>query len=161
MNWLNEGDANSKNFHNYMSNRRRHNAIIVVSVDGGVVGGVHGIRAVVFNHFSNHFKSRGAARTGVSGLNFCKLSLGEAGKLIKSFSLEEVKQVVWDCDSYKSPGPDGVSFGFIKEFWSLLKDDLFRFMVEFHRNGKLTKGLNSTFITLILKVDSLQRLNDI
>jgi hypothetical protein len=35
-----------------------------------------------------------------------------------------------------------------------------RFISEFHRNGKLTKGLNSTFIALIPKVDSPQRLND-
>jgi hypothetical protein len=32
--------------------------------------------------------------------------------------------------------------------------------VEFHRNGKLTKGINSTFIALIPKVNSPQRLND-
>jgi len=31
--------------------------------------------------------------------------------------------------------------------------------VEFHRNGKLSKGINSTFIELILKVTSPQRLN--
>ena len=160
VNWLNEGDANSKFFHNYMSNRRRHNAINVVSVDGRAVEGVHGIRATVFNYFSNHFKSRGAAWPGVDELNFRKLSFVEAGMLVKSFSMEEVKQVVWDCDSYKSLGPDGVSFGFIKEFWNLLKDDLIQFMVEFHRNGKLTKGLNSTFIALIPKVSSPQRLND-
>jgi hypothetical protein len=41
-----------------------------------------------------------------------------------------------------------------------LKGDVMRFVSEFHRNGKLTKGLNSTFIALIPKVDSPQRLND-
>lgn len=35
-----------------------------------------------------------------------------------------------------------------------------RFMTEFHRNGKLTKGVNSTFIALISKVTSPQTLND-
>jgi len=80
--------------------------------------------------------------------------------LTKPFSMTEVKQAVWDCESYKSPGPDGISFGFIKEFWDLLQDDFLRFMVEFHRNGRLTKGLNSTFIALIPKVNSPQRLND-
>ncbi|GAU48891.1 hypothetical protein TSUD_98820 [Trifolium subterraneum] len=34
------------------------------------------------------------------------------------------------------------------------------FISEFHRNGKLTKGINSTFIALIPKIDSPQRLND-
>ena len=32
--------------------------------------------------------------------------------------------------------------------------------MEFHRNGKLTKDVNSTFIALILKVHSPQRFND-
>jgi len=35
-----------------------------------------------------------------------------------------------------------------------------RFIVEFHRNDILTKGINNTFIALIPTVDSLQRLND-
>jgi hypothetical protein len=84
----------------------------------------------------------------------------ESGNLIRPFSVDEVKNVVWDCDSYKSPGPDGVSFGFIKHFWQELKEDFMRFLLEFHRNGKLSKGINSTFIALIPKVDSPQRLND-
>lgn len=33
-------------------------------------------------------------------------------------------------------------------------------MVEFHRNGKLSRGINSSFIALILKIDNPQKLND-
>ncbi|MCH91399.1 cysteine-rich receptor-like protein kinase [Trifolium medium] len=65
-----------------------------------------------------------------------------------------------DCDSFKSPGPDDINFGFIKDFWYEMQGDVMRFISEFHRNGKLTKGLNVTFIALIPKVDSPQRLND-
>jgi len=35
-----------------------------------------------------------------------------------------------------------------------------RFLVEFRRNGGLTKGINSTFIVIIPKVDSPRCLND-
>ncbi|MCH95507.1 LINE-1 reverse transcriptase like, partial [Trifolium medium] len=38
--------------------------------------------------------------------------------------------------------------------------DIMRFISEFPRNGKLTRGINSTFIALIPKVDSPQKLND-
>ncbi|GAU27943.1 hypothetical protein TSUD_146580 [Trifolium subterraneum] len=74
------------------------------------------------------------------------------GSLIKPFSVEEVKEAVWDCDCYKSLGPDGINFRFIRDFWPELQADIMRFIVEFHRNGKLSKGLNSTFIALIPKV---------
>jgi len=35
-----------------------------------------------------------------------------------------------------------------------------RFVSEFHRNGKLFKSINTTFIALIFKVGSPQKLND-
>jgi len=52
----------------------------------------------------------------VDDLPFQKLSFVEAGNLTKPFTAVEVKQAVWDCDNFKSPGPDGVSFGFSKQF---------------------------------------------
>jgi len=50
--------------------------------------------------------------------------------------------------------------GFFKDFWEILKVDLLNFFEEFYRNVKLTKGLNSTFIALIPKVESPQRVAD-
>jgi len=74
--------------------------------------------------------------------------------------MEELKIAVWDCESYKCPGSDGVNFGFIKDFWLDMKEDLMHFVADIHRNGKLLRGINSTFITLIPKKDSPQSLND-
>jgi len=53
-----------------------------------------------------------------------------------------------------------VNFGFIKDFWEELKTNVMRFISDFHRNGKLTRGINTTFIALIPKVENPQRLND-
>jgi len=160
LNWLQEGDANSKFFHGIMSQRRRRNAIQIVYVDGAQVDGVTNIRNAVFNHFSNHFKSINMVRPDVENLHFAQLNFAESGSLIRPFSLEEVKLAVSDCDNYKNPRPDGITFGFIKDFWSELQEDFMRFLTEFHRNGKLTKRVNSTFIALIPMVESPQRLTD-
>jgi hypothetical protein len=113
---MREGDANSKYFHSILSSRRRRNAISLIFVEGEAVEGVHPIRQEVFSHFASHFKAQNVERPNVNNLHFKRLSLSEGGILIKPFSLEEVKSVVWDCDSYKSPGPDGINFGFIKDF---------------------------------------------
>ncbi|MCI10673.1 cysteine-rich receptor-like protein kinase [Trifolium medium] len=100
------------------------------------------------------------ARPTVDDFQFRTLSFAEGGSLVKPFSVDEVKAAVWDCDSYKSSGLDGINFGFLKEFWVEMKDDIMRFITEFHMNGKLSKGINSTFIALIPKVESSQKLND-
>jgi hypothetical protein len=158
--WLQEGDANTKFFNGIMSSRRRRNAIQMLQVNGVQIEGVQNIRATVFNHFSSHFRHIEVEQPRVDNLCFRQLSMTESGNIIRPFTLEEVKQAIWDCDSYKSPGPDGVSFGFLKQFWSVVKDDFMRFVMEFHRNGRLPKGINATFIALIPKVDSPQRLHD-
>lgn len=59
---------------------------------------------------------------------FRMLSVVDSGSLIRPFSIEKVKQAVWDCDSFKSSGPDGISFGFIKQLWPDMKDDFMRFL---------------------------------
>ncbi|CAJ2647682.1 unnamed protein product [Trifolium pratense] len=117
------------------------------------------ITTAVFSHFASHFKNPNVDRPGVDNLQFKRLNHLECSSLIKPFTEAEVKSAVWDCDSYKSPGPDGINFGFFKDFWAELRGDVMRFISDFHRNGKLTKGINSTFIALIPKVDSPQRLN--
>jgi hypothetical protein len=129
-------------------------------VDGANLEGVHPIWQAVYTHFANHFKTRNMVRSGVENLEFNSLSVAECSSLTKPFSKAEVKAAIWDCDSLKSPGPDGINFGFFKDFWMEMKGDVMRFISEFHQNGKLTKGLNFTFIALIPKVDSPQRLND-
>ena len=56
--------------------------------------------------------------------------------------------------------PDGINLGFFKDFWEVLKIDLLIFFAEFYRNGKLTKGIISNFIALILKVGNPQGVDD-
>jgi hypothetical protein len=160
MNWLREGDANSKFFHGIMSSRRRGNAISSILVDGALVEGVTHVREVVFSHFSAHFKAVYEDRSTVDNLTFRTLSHADGVELIQPFCVEEVKAAIWDCDSNKAPGPNGISFGFLKEFWPELEHDFMRFLMEFHRNGKLIKGINCTFIALIPKIDNPIRLND-
>ena len=80
--------------------------------------------------------------------------------MVDSFSEEEIRTAVWDCDSEKSPGPDGLNFKFIKQFWQIMKLDVLRFIDEFHANGVIPRGANASFIALIPKVTDPQCLHD-
>ena len=122
--------------------------------------GVSEVGAAVFSYFQNHYQAHEINRPRVDDMNFRRLSILEGNTLIYPFNETEVKAAVWDCDGYKSPGPDGVPMGFIKDFWPELKSDIMRFVLEFHRNGRLSKGINNNFIALIPKIDNPHRLND-
>jgi len=113
----------------------------------------------VYTHFKDHVAAPSMTRPGAENLSFKCLSYAEGRCLVKPFSVAEVKVSVWDCDSYKSHGLDGVNFGFIKDFWEELQTDVIWFVSDFYRNGKLTIGINTTFIALIPKVEIPQKLN--
>jgi hypothetical protein len=55
--WLREGDANSKFFHKIMSHRSRQNAIPFFLVNGVLVEGVENVQAAVYDHFSSHYQA--------------------------------------------------------------------------------------------------------
>lgn len=68
------------------------------------------------------------------------------------FSEEDIKEAVWNCGVEKSPGLDGFGGQFFKSCWELVKEDVYRVFTDFHRNSKLCKCMNNTFISLIPKV---------
>ncbi|GJR29739.1 putative RNA-directed DNA polymerase, eukaryota, reverse transcriptase zinc-binding domain protein [Tanacetum coccineum] len=71
-----------------------------------------------------------------------------------TIQLEEIKNAVWECGSQKAPGPDGFTFMFIKRYWDLLHLDIQTFVVNFFSSGSFPPGMNSSFFTLILKVNN-------
>jgi len=80
--------------------------------------------------------------------------------LVRRISEEEVKEAVWNCDSSKSPGPDGFNFGFIKFCCDILKRDVVSAVQRFAEGGSWPKSTNASFITLVPKVANPQQLNE-
>lgn len=89
------------------------------------------------NHFKNHFSANGEARIWLGSLQCASLDRVVSNNLTGLFSEEEVRDAIWDCGSYKSLGPDGVTFSFIKKFWEDVKSDFLGFLEEFHVNERL------------------------
>lgn len=143
MNWLRDGDAHSKFFHGVMSSRWRVNVITAINVTGNQVEGMENVRSAMFNHFASHFKACTVERPGIDKFQYKTLSM-RCGIMT----------------TIRTLAPDGINVGFLKDFWIDIKDDVLRFVNEFHRNGRLTKGINFTFIALISKIENPQRLND-
>lgn len=62
------------------------------------------MRQVVKEFFKKHFEKRLMIKANSIQLKFKQLEDGYATMLIETFSKEEIKKVVWNCDSSKSQG---------------------------------------------------------
>ncbi|KAK2640371.1 hypothetical protein Ddye_028166 [Dipteronia dyeriana] len=81
-------------------------------------------------------------------------------ELEEEFTHEEVWEAICSCDGNKAPGLDGPNLNFIKSNWDIKRDDFFGFLTEFYKNGEVVRHLNKTFIALIPKVGTLERISD-
>lgn len=70
-------------------------------------------------HFQNQLLTSAVTRPGTDDFTFKSISGKEGLDLIKPFYLEEIKQVDWYSDNFKSPKPDEINLGFIKEFYDI------------------------------------------
>nr|GEX32530.1 putative RNA-directed DNA polymerase [Tanacetum cinerariifolium] len=75
-------------------------------------------------------------------------------------TLEEIKEAVWDFGSSKACGPDGFSLAFVKKYWDIIQKDLYDFINSFFTSSELPYGANSSFFTLIPKVNNPTLITD-
>jgi len=96
----------------------------------------------------------------LDNVSFQKITEDENCMLIAPFEELEIKEDVWECGSDKSPGPDGLSFSFIKLFWHFINKDFVKAIQDFHAHGCFSKGCNASFISLIPKYSNPQSLDE-
>ncbi|XP_071700221.1 uncharacterized protein [Rutidosis leptorrhynchoides] len=150
--WAIDGDENSRFFHTVVKSRQSFNAIKGINIDGCWVTNPAAIKLSASNFFAGRFKSDCTCRPSFTSSNFLTLEEEDVCMLEAGFSVEEIKQVVWDCVISKAPGPDGFNFNFIKRFWDTLEVDIVNGVMEFSHTGVFGRGCNSSFISLIPKI---------
>ncbi|KAK2639695.1 hypothetical protein Ddye_027490 [Dipteronia dyeriana] len=151
VNWLKEGDKNSKFFHSMKNGRRMRNYFNDISFGSGKISDPVLIKEGVVDFFKNYYTKVKWNHPSIIGLNFMGLKDSEREALKVGFSEEEVWAVVCSCDGNQTPGPDDLNLDFVKANWNAIQVDLMNFIHEFHRNGESVKDLNKTFVALIPK----------
>nr|GEX58029.1 RNA-directed DNA polymerase, eukaryota [Tanacetum cinerariifolium] len=89
-----------------------------------------------------------------------KLNSDQKDDLERNVTKDEIKRVVWECGTDKSPGPDGFTFGFYRRFWGILEEDVVEAVSYFFKHGTFPKGGNSSFIALIPKIQDATLVKD-
>ena len=97
-------------------------------------------------YIENRFQEEDWVRPKLDGVRFKAIGQQQKSRMSEPFNETEIKVVVWECGSDETPGPDGVNFEFVKEFWEFIKSDVLRFMDELFVHEKFPKGCNASFL---------------
>jgi hypothetical protein len=112
------------------------------------------LKKILFEYHASRFACPTTSFVRLDVADFANLDRGSVMILEAPPSIGEVKSAIWDCGSSKAPGPDGFSFGFVKKYWAKLHSDIMDFVDLFFKERKIPRGCNTSFITLIPKVDN-------
>uniref|UniRef100_A0A803PY01 Reverse transcriptase domain-containing protein n=1 Tax=Cannabis sativa TaxID=3483 RepID=A0A803PY01_CANSA len=81
-----------------------------------------------------------------------RLNVEQQVRLIRPFSMGDVKKAMFSIHSSKSPGLDGFGSSFFKDLWSEIGNEVSKAILDFFDTGYLPNELNETVISLIPKV---------
>jgi hypothetical protein len=154
--WLKEGDRNTKIFHSKAVWRARKNKVKVLIDDMGNEHTDHAMMGKLVNeYFEGLFTSDDSLDPNlILPLIETKVTPEMNDKLLLEFSDKEISYALFQIGPLKAPGPDGFPARFFQRNWGVLKDEIIPAVKEFFRNGVMPAGVNDATIVLIPKVDN-------
>jgi hypothetical protein len=79
---------------------------------------------------------------------------------VETFTNEEIDRAIKEMPSERAPGPDGFNMQFIKKCWHIIKPDFYQLHHDVFNEEVSLQAINSSFITLIPKVNNPATTND-
>lgn len=150
--WAKEGDANTNFFHRILGARKSKNMIDRLHLQSGnFTENREEIIHEIVSFFRALYTNEMVDAWDINGIDWSAIPSMEVALLERDFSEEEIWAAVSACENDKAPGPDGFTFAFIKQSWSIVKPAILDFFADFHTNGVVSKNMNETFICLIPK----------
>ncbi|XP_073154233.1 uncharacterized protein [Henckelia pumila] len=159
--WLEDGERNTKLFHNMVKKKHVANKIFRIWEDGTCLtsptliqqsGAVYFQRLLTGDPFV-------LALPDFAGFS-SDISLEENNRIAAFPSLEEVRSVVFSIPRESVAGPDGYSSIFFQHCWDFVQQDVMDAVLDFFGGSPLPQGFTATTITLIPKVAGAQAWTD-
>ena len=157
---LKEGDGNTKSFYRLSNSHRQAKYIGSLEVDGLMFMEESEIKDGIVAFYKNLYKETVETCPKMNGFEFSTLGKEDREWLERVFEEDEVFSVLKSMNGNETPGPDGFTIAFFQKCWGVIKEDVMRFLHEFHMGGTFEKSLNASFIALVPKKPSASNIED-
>jgi hypothetical protein len=153
--WTLQGDANTKYFHACANGRKRRCVIMSLAMDNGTVVDKEEIKELIYSFYINLMGSEEPRvlqlQEGIWAQDQ-KVSDEENENLLRSFSHEELNDVLKETKMDTAPGPDGFPVMFYKRCWPWIKAQVLQILNGFALGTVDIARLNFGILSLIPKV---------
>lgn len=161
--WIACGDRNTSFYHAMAQSNRRRSFIrkLKVGVSNSWCEDQEVLRDCAVSYFKNLFTSEEHS-VNDSFLSCIPQMISDEQNLVLCSvpSLAEIKEAVWALKGSSAPGPDGFSGVFYTTVWEIIKEDFCSAVQAFFQGFPLPRGMSSSLITLIPKVQTPVSFND-
>lgn len=153
MAWLQQGDANTRFFHDAVNHRRRRNKITSIEVGTNVISDQKSIFEAFHNHFQELFGGDLASGDPLSMDRIGQfISHADNQSLLCAITHDEIRAAVMTTNCNSAAGLDGFNYQFYQANWDLIKDDLVVVVGDFFAKGRLVRKSNRSHLVFIPKV---------
>ncbi|PKU60940.1 Putative ribonuclease H protein [Dendrobium catenatum] len=151
--WIEEGDGNTRFFHNIAPARRRINLLDQLKhPDGRLVTDQSEIIRMVEEFFQNKWENNDIVDYGWPSLDLHFASMQRLGI---SHDCEITREEIWlavkSMGKNRAPGRDGVTASFFKSFWDIVGVQVILACLEFFSSGRMEPEWKDTVVVLLPK----------
>jgi hypothetical protein len=160
--WLKNGDRNTRFFHACATQRRRSNRINRLKREDGTWVEDSDLQSYIAQQYKELFQTQGGHRLQeVIDRVQCRVTPSMNETLLSEYTEEEVLSALNGIEDLKAPRPDGMPAIFFKKLWDAVGTKVQSKVLAFLNGGAMLKGWNYTTIVLIPKVKQPSQLKDL
>ncbi|XP_057803511.1 uncharacterized protein LOC131018823 [Salvia miltiorrhiza] len=162
--WLQDGDRNTKFFHNMIKYKKKPQIISHLNIHGNLVYDQEAIGKHVVDFFSALFEETNQEALDITSFEATIDEVVDDRQntfLTRTPDEEEIKAAVFGMDASSAPGPDGFSGKFFQSCWDIIKEDIWKAVTTFFERSYLPVGCNSSIMILLPKKDVVSSTADL
>ena len=151
--WYNEGELSNKYFFGLL-NRRVCDKIRILEHDGIVLQNEDEINNTVVQFYKDLYEKTAAYNPSNEDAFFRHLdqvAVEAETEVVKDITIEELRETLADCKD-SAPGPDGISYSYLKHFWPIFGPVLVKAWQHSLATKKLAPSHQASYLKLIPKV---------
>ena len=156
MKWLQEGERNTKLFHNSVIQDQYSSRIVKLkTMEGGQIE----MRQEIVEELNHYFAKilnedhhdRNREIDQITQLIPTLVTHDDNEMLVSPVSMQEVEEAVNQMALGKSPSPDGFTSNLFHYFWDMVKEEVVEIVEESRNKKGVLRAFNATFLSLIPK----------